>query len=79
MSDTPKDAELLPTKRNIKLTSEGLCFFMEMSQEKMSVKCKQAKKSVENITALRESHENINSVNLSCKSYPALSRRKRAA
>lgn len=41
--DTPKEAELLPTKRNIKLTSKGLCFFMEMSQEKRSVKCKQAK------------------------------------
>lgn len=61
--DTAKAAEMLSTKRNIKLTSKGLCFFIEMSQEKWSVKCKQAKKSVEKISALMESNENVNSFN----------------
>lgn len=45
--DTAKEAEILSTKRNIKLTSKGFCFYTEMCQENRSVKCKQAKKSVE--------------------------------
>ena len=65
MSDyTPKEAEVLPTKRTIKLTPKGLCFYIEMSQEKRSAKFKQAKMSVEKITVLMESNENVNSVNL---------------
>ena len=65
MSDeTVKESETLSTKRDIKLTFKGLCFYTEMCQEKRSVKCKQAKKFVDKITALMESNENVNSVNL---------------
>lgn len=58
-------SDVLPThsvKRSVKFTEKGLAFYVKMCQEKRSLKCKQAKKYMEQIRVLMESTDNVNSV-----------------
>ncbi|XP_027860260.1 uncharacterized protein LOC114136464 [Xiphophorus couchianus] len=56
------DTQMSQEKRNIKFTPKGLEFYIKTCQEKRSLKCKQASKLVEKISALMTSQENVKKV-----------------
>ncbi|XP_023192317.1 uncharacterized protein LOC111609249 isoform X1 [Xiphophorus maculatus] len=56
------DTQMSREKRNIKFTPKGLEFYIKTCQEKRSLKCQQASKLVEKISALMTSQENVKKV-----------------
>lgn len=57
------DVERPESKRSIKLTSKGMCFYIRTCQEKRTAKTNQAKKIMDKIRALIELNENADAVN----------------
>lgn len=49
-------------KWSVRFTEKGLAFYAKTCQEKRSLKCKQAKKNMEQIGVLMESTDNVDSV-----------------
>lgn len=56
------DTQTSQNKRTIKFTQKGLEFYIKTCQEKRSLKCKQASKCMEKISALMTSQENVKKV-----------------
>lgn len=56
------DAGSLLSKRSVKFTSKGLEFYKKTCQEKRSLKCKQVKRSMDKMSDLMVSNDNVNSV-----------------
>lgn len=57
------DVERPESKRSIKLTSKGMCFYIRTCQEKRTAKTNQAKKLMDKIRVLIELNENADAVN----------------
>lgn len=57
------DVERPESKRSIKLTFKGMCFYIKTCQEKRTAKINQAKKLMDKIRALMELNENADVVN----------------
>lgn len=51
------------SKRRISLTAKGMMFFIQTCQEKRGIKCKQAKKYMNQLNNLTQSTDNVNSTN----------------